>query len=396
LSLPVVPPEGIQKNIKNNGQGQALPIHVMSGVEFVSDENFVEAEAEALTFEVAETEAGARLDAFLAARVEGVSRTVLKRAIEEGDVLVGGRSAKPSYKLRAGERVEVEELPSPPVSKLTPEDIPLDILYEDEDVVVVNKPAGMVVHPAAGVHTGTLANALAFRFQISDFGFQIDDSTNDESDAVRVDEGEAVFNPKSKIQNPKSKNPQSLRPGIVHRLDRDTSGLVVVAKNARAHENLSEQFRARTVFKSYVALVHGVVREEKGKIEEPIARDPRNRTRQTIARGGRAALSLWRVRRRFARFTLLEVEIKTGRTHQIRVHLAWMKHPVVGDEVYGMGRDRNIQDPALRAAINALGRQFLHAARLGFHHPRTLEWMSFTAPLPRELSEFLEALETKN
>jgi 23S rRNA pseudouridine1911/1915/1917 synthase len=326
----------------------------------MSDEAFAEPGAEALAFEVSDADAGARLDAFLAARVEGVSRTALKRAIEDGDVLVGGRSSKPSHKLRAGERVEVEELPAATAAaELTPEDIPLDIIHEDDEVVVVNKPAGMVVHPAAGVHSGTLANALAFHFK----------------------------------QLPERAG--ALRPGIVHRLDRDTSGLVVVAKTAQAHENLSEQFRARTVFKSYVALVHGVVREEKGRVEQPLARDPRNRTRMAVARGGRAALSLWRVRRRFARFTLLDVEIKTGRTHQIRVHLAWMKHPVVGDETYGGGRDKTVTDPALRASLAALGRQFLHAERLGFHQPRTGVWLSFTAPLPRELSDFLGVLEAK-
>ena len=317
---------------------------------------FAEPEAGALAFEVSAEEAGARLDAFLAARVGGASRSALKRAIEDGDVLVGGRAAKPSHKLRAGERVEVE-LPAPPPSEVTPEEIPLDILYEDGEVVVVNKPAGMVVHPAAGVHSGTLAGALAFHFgRLSD-------------------------------------RPGSLRPGIVHRLDRDTSGVIAAAKTARAHENLSDQFRARTVFKSYVALVHGATREERGKVEEPLARDPRNRTRMAVVRGGRAALSLWRVRRRYTRFTLLDVQIKTGRTHQIRVHLAWIKHPVVGDETYGGGRDKTVADPLLRARVAALGRQFLHAERLGFHHPSTGEWLSFTAPLPPDLSGFLEALE---
>lgn len=321
------------------------------------EESFAGPESEPLAFEATEADAGTRLDAFLASRVEGVSRTLLKRAIEEGDVLVSGRAAKPSHKLRAGERVEVEELPAPPAAELTPEDIPLDIVYEDAEVVVVNKPAGMVVHPAAGVHSGTLANALAFHFkQLSESG--------------------------------------SLRPGIVHRLDRDTSGLVVVAKTAQAHENLAEQFRARTVFKSYAALVHGVVKDDKGKIEQPVARDPRNRTRMAVVRGGRAALSFWKVRRRFGRMTLLDVEIKTGRTHQIRVHLAWMNHPVVGDEVYGMGRDKTVADPKARQAIAALGRQFLHAERLGFHHPSTGEWMGFNAPLPRELAEFVEKLES--
>ena len=325
--------------------------------EEVSDEVVVvEPGAEALAFEVPAEEAGARLDAFLAARVEGVSRSTLKRVIDDGEVLVGGRAAKPSHKLKAGERVEVE-LPAPPPSEIEPEEMALDLLHEDDEVVVVNKPAGLVVHPAAGVPSGTLANALAFHF-------------------ARLPERGGA-----------------LRPGLVHRLDRDTSGVIVVAKTARAHENLSDQFRARTVFKSYVALVHGVTKEERGRVEEPLARDPRNRTRMAVSRGGRAALSLWRVRRHYDRLTLLDVQIKTGRTHQIRVHLAWIKHPVVGDETYGAGRDRTIADPSLRARVKALGRQFLHAERLGFHHPSTGEWLSFTAPLPPELSQFLEALE---
>lgn len=313
-----------------------------------------EPEAEALAFDVGAEDAGARLDAFLAARVEGVSRSTLKRVIDDGDVLVGGRAAKPSLKLKGGERVEVE-LPAPPPSEVAPEEIPLDILHEDAEVVVVNKPAGLVVHPAAGVRAGTLANALAFHFgQLSGGG--------------------------------------ALRPGIVHRLDRDTSGVIVVAKTARAHESLSEQFRERTVFKSYVALVHGVTKEERGKVELPIGRDPHNRTRMTGLARGRYALSLWRVRQHFTRFTLLDVQIKTGRTHQIRVHLAWMKHPVVGDETYGGGRDKTLPDPALRARISRLGRQFLHAERLGFHHPATGEWLGFNAPLPPALSEFLATL----
>jgi 23S rRNA pseudouridine1911/1915/1917 synthase len=362
-------------------------------------DNFAVPEADSLAFEVSEEEAGARLDAFLASKVEGVSRTTLKRAIEEGGVLVDGRASKPSYKLRAGERVEAE-LPEPPAAEAEPEDIPLDIVYEDDEVVVVNKPAGMVVHPASGVRSGTLANALAFRFRNAECGMRVEGS------GLKEDERQASLhpssNPQSAIPDPQSKSPQSaipdpksIRPGIVHRLDRDTSGLIVVAKTARAHESLSDQFRARTVFKAYAALVHGSTREEKGRVEEPIARDPRNRTRMGVVRGGRPALSLWRVRRRYERFTLLEVEIKTGRTHQIRVHLAWIKHPVVGDETYGMGRDKTVAGPRLRAAIAAMGRQFLHAARLGFHHPATGEWVAFTAELPPDLARLLEELEAE-
>jgi 23S rRNA pseudouridine1911/1915/1917 synthase len=315
-----------------------------------------EQEAMTLTFRVASEDAGARLDSYLAARVEGWSRARLQRLIEDGVALVGGREAKSSYKLRAGDEIEVELTP-PPSATFAPENIPVEIVYEDDYLVVVNKPAGLVVHPAAGVSSGTLANALAFHFQ------QL------------------------------SKRSGDVRPGIVHRLDRDTSGLMVVAKQESAHENLQDQFRARTVFKSYVALVHGRVKEDKGQIDEPLARDPRNRTRMAVVRSGRNALSLYRVRQRFDRFTLLDVEIKTGRTHQIRVHLAHIKHPVVGDETYGAGRDNTITDPRLRARIRALGRQFLHAHTLGFHHPGTHEWMRFDAPLPPALADFLNELE---
>ena len=324
----------------------------------MSEEPFVPPEeVGAITFRVSAEEAGERLDAYLAARVASLSRTTIKRAIEDGDALVDGRIAKPSYKLRGGEEIELDAI-APPALELTPEDITLEIVHEDEEVVVVNKPAGMVVHPAAGVAGGTLANALAHHFQ-----------------KLPARGGD-------------------LRPGIVHRLDRGTSGLIVVAKTAQAHENLSEQFRAREVFKSYAALVHGVVKEDRGRIEEPLGRDTRKRTRMAVRAGGRAALTLWRVRKRFARMSLLEVEIKTGRTHQIRVHMAWMKHPVVGDEMYGGGRDTNIQDARLRSLIAALGRPFLHARRIGFRHPRTAEWMSFDAPLPSELQKFLDELES--
>lgn len=316
-----------------------------------------EQEAHTFLFRVSQGDAGARIDAYLAAHVEGWSRARLQRLIEDGDVLVEGRAVKSSYKLRAGDEVEVELTP-PPATDFAPENIPIEIVYEDDYVVVVNKPAGLVVHPAAGVRGGTLANALAFHFQ------QL------------------------------SRRSGTIRPGIVHRLDRDTSGLMVVAKTESAHENLQEQFRARAVFKAYAALAHGRFKEDSGRIDQPIARDPRNRTRMAVVRGGRPALTLYRVRQRFLRFTLLDVEIKTGRTHQIRVHLAYIKHPVVGDEVYGGGRDNTVQDPRLRSRIKALGRQFLHAQTLGFNHPRTNEWLKFTAPLPAALAEFLDELES--
>ncbi|HEY0547685.1 MAG TPA: RluA family pseudouridine synthase [Pyrinomonadaceae bacterium] len=310
---------------------------------------------ETIELRVDESEAGARLDAYLAARIEGWSRARIQRLIEDGDVLVKGRAAKSAYKLRAGDVVEVE-LTEPTLTAFAPEPIPLDIIYEDEELVVVNKPAGLVVHPGAGVPSGTLANALTYHFE------QL------------------------------SKRAGAMRPGIVHRLDKDTSGLIVVAKTEDAHEKLAEQFRTREVFKSYVVLVHGRLKEDAGRIEQPLARDPRHRTRMAVVRGGRPALSLYKVRRGFDRFTLLDVEIKTGRTHQIRVHLQWLKHPVVGDETYGGGRDKTVPDVRVRAALNRLGRIFLHAEQLGFHHPKTGAELSFTAPLPAELTGLLEII----
>ena len=248
------------------------------------------------------------------------------------------------------------DLVAAPAATFVPENLPIEVVYEDDDLIVVNKPAGLVVHPAAGVESGTLANALAFHFQ--------------------------------KL----SRGSGPARPGIVHRLDKGTSGLMVVAKTESAHEHLADQFRRREVFKSYAALVHGQLEKDFGRIDQAVARDPRNRTRMAVIRGGRPALSIYKVRQRFQRFTLLDVELKTGRTHQIRVHLAWLKHPVVGDEIYGGGRDKTVANPQTRSRIGKLGRQFLHAERLRFQHPRTGEWMSFTAPLPSELIELLSAL----
>jgi 23S rRNA pseudouridine1911/1915/1917 synthase len=298
---------------------------------------------------------GVRLDSFLASQIDGWSRARLQKLIENEDVLVNRKPSKAAYKLREGDEIEVE-LIAPPTTDFAPENIPIDIVYEDDTLVVVNKPAGLVVHPASGTPSGTLANALAYHFQ------QLPDGGT------------------------------GVRPGIVHRLDRDTSGLLVVAKTEAALENLSDQFRDRTVFKSYIALVHGRVAANTGKIDQPLARDPTNRTRMAVVRGGRNALTLYRLRRAFDRFTLLDVELKTGRTHQIRVHLAWLKHPVVGDETYGAGRDNTIQDPQLRARVRNLNRHFLHAEKLAFTHPETKQVVKFESPLPAELSEILLTL----
>lgn len=312
---------------------------------------------ETLTFNIGSDDAGNRLDAYLASQIDGWSRARLQRLIENEDVLVNGKAAKPSYKLREHDEVEVE-LIAPATDVFVPENIPIEIVYEDDTLVVVNKPAGLVVHPAASMPSGTLANALAYHFQNLPGG------------------GTGV------------------RPGLVHRLDRDTSGLLVVAKTDSALENLSDQFRDRTVYKSYIALVHGRMEANSGKIDQPLARDPSNRTRMAVVRGGRNSLTLYRVRHGYDRFTLLDVELKTGRTHQIRVHLAWLKHPVVGDETYGGGRDNTIQDARLRARVRSLNRQFLHAEKLAFTHPKTGELVKFESPMPDELAELLASLES--
>lgn len=313
-------------------------------------------EIELITLTVDVGDAGKRLDAFLAENIDGWSRSRLQRLIEDEDVLVNEKPAKPSYKLRENDEIEVD-LVEVPAAKFEPEDIPLDIVFEDEFLAVINKPAGMVVHPGAGVQSGTLANAIAHRFSLV---------TSHSSLATRV--------------------------GIVHRLDKDTSGPIVVAKDEQTAEELSRQFHDREVEKSYIALVHGSPEKNSGKIEAPIARNKHNRLRMKVAPSGRSALSLWKVKKRFEKFTLLDVEIKTGRTHQIRVHLASINHPVVGDAIYNEGRDNTISDIHIRNAVSTMRRFFLHAERLAFTHPKTGERLEFTQPLPSELTAFLDLL----
>jgi 23S rRNA pseudouridine1911/1915/1917 synthase len=318
---------------------------------------------------------GKRLDAFLAEHIEGWSRSQLQKLIENGDVLVNERAAKASYKLRPGDEIDLD-LTEPPAARFEPEDIPLEIVFEDEYLAVINKPAGMIVHPGAGVPSGTLANAIAWHFQ---------------SVPPAVAGGDLT---PSKTAPPATAGgtDSAHRVGIVHRLDKDTSGLILVAKNEQIQEKLAEQFRRRQVFKSYVALVHGSPRENSGTIDRPIARDRWHRTKMTVAANGRQAISHWRVRQRFEKFTLLEVEIKTGRTHQIRVHMASINHPVVGDATYNEGRDNNVADLHVRKAIASLGRFFLHAEKLSFTHPATMQRMEFESKMPVELTEILGLL----
>jgi 23S rRNA pseudouridine1911/1915/1917 synthase len=315
-----------------------------------------------LTFHCSTEDAGKRLDAYLAENIDAWSRSRLQRLIESEDVLVNDAAAKASYKLRAGDEIEVD-LVELPVVGFEPEDIPLDIVFEDEYLAVINKPAGMVVHPGAGVQSGTLANAVAYHF---------------------------LSEPPASAGGPAS--PTSNRPGIVHRLDKDTSGLIVVAKTDKVHEALSDQFRDREVYKRYVALVHGSPDQNSGTIDAPIGRNKHNRLRMKVAAHGRSALTLWTVKKRYEKFTLLNVEIKTGRTHQIRVHMGYINHPVVGDEIYNEGRDNTIADTNIRNTVASMHRFFLHAERLSFTHPVTDERLTFKQELPPEISRLLDLL----
>lgn len=325
-------------------------------------------ELTSLTFQPTSLEAGKRLDAYLAQQIENRSRSRIQKMIDEGDVLVNEKQVKSSYKVQQNDTIEVE-LTELPTDIFEPENIPLDIVFEDEFLAVINKPAGMVVHPGAGVPNGTLANAIAFHFGFGNSEFGLEEK--------------GIPNPQSKIPN---------RIGIVHRLDKDTSGLIVVAKSEEVHEKLSAQFQDRTVYKRYLALVHGEFDENVGTIDAPIAREKHNRTKMGVRGHGRNALSLWKVKERFEKFTLVEVEIKTGRTHQIRVHLGFINHPVVGDETYNNGRDKSVANQQIRKAIQNLNRFFLHAEKLSFTHPQTNERMTFRSPLTKELSDFLDLL----
>ena len=334
-----------------------------------------------LRFAAGDEDAGTRLDAFLASHIQSWSRSRLRRLIDDADVLVNGSPAKPSYKLRENDEIEVELTELPPAT-FEPENIPLDIVYEDEYLAVINKPAGMIVHPGSGVTGGTLANAIAFHFRSSP---PYASGVPAAASASGVDVGGVAAASADGVV-------LSQRVGIVHRLDKDTSGLIVVAKDDQTAEELSRQFHDREVEKSYIALVHGVLEENSGTIDAPLARDKHNRTRMRVAAHGRTALSLWKVKSRYDKFTLLDVEIKTGRTHQIRVHLASINHPVVGDETYNSGRDKTVADLTIRKAIADLGRFFLHAEKLAFTHPKTGERLTFNQDLAPELRQFLDVL----
>lgn len=325
-------------------------------------------------FTVPPEAAGTRLDHFLTTQLTGVSRSRIQLLLDQGDVLINGAQPKSSLKLRGGEHIVITGEPHPAPLKARPEDIPLDVVFEDSHLAVINKPAGMMVHAGSGQNEdarsgGTLVNALLHRF------------------------------------NALSSTGGELRPGIVHRLDKETSGLIIVAKNDKAHAALAELFSSREISKTYIALVHGHVERQNGSITAAIGRDPLRRTRMTTrpTENARHAISHYEVVRRlttrFGKFTLVRVRIETGRTHQIRVHMASLNHPVVGDTLYGAAGQLSVQtgpqSPRRKADIEKLklGRNFLHAARLEFRHPISRKPVQLEAPLPRQLEEFLARIE---
>ncbi|MDT2811121.1 RluA family pseudouridine synthase [Enterococcus asini] len=288
-------------------------------------------------------EQSGRIDKVLSQELVDYSRSQIQQWLKDERVMVNGTTVKANYKVKAGDQVTIA-VPEPTVLELTPENIPLEIVYEDEDVAVVNKPQGMVVHPSAGHPNGTLVNALLFH-----------------------------------MQNLSSIN-DVIRPGIVHRIDKDTSGLLMIAKNDFAHESLAKQLKEKTSLRKYVALVHGVIPHEKGVIDAPIGRSKTDRKMQAVIEEGKPAVTHFQVLERFADFTLVELQLETGRTHQIRVHMKYIGYPLAGDPVYGP-----------KKTLPGKG-QFLHAQVLGFEHPRTGEFLTFTAPLPEVFQKTLEKL----
>lgn len=293
-------------------------------------------------------ESNERLDYYISSELDEISRTYVQKLIKDKRVNVNGLYKKASYIVKEGDYIYID-LPEPKTLELAPENIPLDIVYEDSDVVVINKPQDMVVHPAPGNYSGTLVNALLYHV-----------------DSLSTING-------------------IIRPGIVHRLDKDTSGLLVVAKNDNAHRELSNQLKDRKVYREYIALVHGVINNDSGEINKPIGRDPKDRKKMTVIyTNSKEAITNYWVIKRYSKYTLVRVRLQTGRTHQIRVHFSDMRHPVVGDPIYSNGKNE----------FN-LNKQLLHARKIGFIHPSTKERMEFECDIPNTFKEVLEKLDKR-
>ena len=301
---------------------------------------------ESFKFQVSEEHKGKRIDKYLSSLLEGKSRSYIQGMIDEEKVNVNGKIVKSNYKLKTEDIVDLE-IPEPTELKVIPENIPLDILYEDKDVIVVNKPQGMVVHPAPGVYDGTMVNALLYHCK-------------DLSGINGV-----------------------IRPGIVHRIDKDTSGILVVAKNDNAHNILAEQLKDHSMTREYYALVEGVIKEDEGTINKPLSRHPKERIKIAVVEGGREAITHFSVLERFKENTLIRCVLETGRTHQIRVHMAYIGHPLVGDPVYGYKKQKF-----------KLQGQMLHAKVLGFVHPSTKEYIRFESPIPGYFDDVLKKLRS--
>jgi 23S rRNA pseudouridine1911/1915/1917 synthase len=317
----------------------------------------------AFTFLANESDQGRRLDAVVAAHLPDCSRSLAVNLIANLEILVDHQAKKPGYRVKCGDKIQ-GRIPVPVRTETIPEPIPLQILYQDSHIVVLNKQAGLVVHPAPGHSRGTLVNALLYHCpDLAGIGGEI-------------------------------------RPGIVHRLDKDTSGTMVVAKNAGAHERLARQFKARTIQKKYLALVYGELQSDEGSLKLPIGRHPIHRKRMsTTTRKGRLAETSWHIRKKFKGITLLELTLKTGRTHQIRVHCTAMGHPIVGDQVYRSRKwlkdiDRLFsgESSSMAAQLKAAPRQMLHAWQLGLTHPHTDEFMTFESPIPADMEALMEIL----
>ena len=301
---------------------------------------------EPILLQTSEENRGTRLDAFLARSLEELTRSAAAKAVEEGRVLVNGKAPSKSLKLTGNETIEFTPEEPAPIDAV-PQDIPLDVVYEDDDVIVVNKPRGLVVHPAPGHPDGTLVNALLFHCGASLSGVG-----------------------------------GALRPGIVHRIDRDTSGLIIAAKNDYAHQFLSAQLADHTLARTYECIVVGNLREDSGTVDAPIARDSRDRKRMAVVPGGRRAVTHWTVLARYPGYTHVQCRLETGRTHQIRVHMAYLGHPILGDTVYGA-----------KKPVPGLTGQCLHAVGLQFIHPRTKELVSLSCPLPGEFTAALRKID---
>lgn len=295
---------------------------------------------------VEESDINKRIDVFLAKNLESFSRSYIQDLIKKGKATIGGKSIKANYRLRNGDNV-VLNIPKPEPLEILPENIPLDILYEDNDVILINKPKGMVVHPAAGHYSGTLVNALLYHCKDNLSGIN-----------------------------------GVLRPGIVHRIDMDTTGVIIACKNDKAHQNIAKQLAEHSIARRYVAIVNGNLKEDEGVVDAPIARAKNDRKKMAVDKDGKTAVTHYKVLERLKNYTYIECVLETGRTHQIRVHMSYINHPLLGDEIYS-GKKESMK----------LQGQCLHAMVLGFIHPTTNEYMEFEAPIPEYFNEILKKIK---